>query len=255
MMLALAAAVAPMAIGQDLAQELSKEWGSNSASTLKLEFREIDRARDAGSTRIMYHLETAGFPEGKTYQLWVRQSGDQKVFPLVEGYSADPAGKLICASASPGTQEQTPASARMMHCVSLEIFRYIVDHHVKGEPVDLAFVSTDGSVRAFARAFPFPIQAQDGKCSLTIEILASDGGFFNVHGEGFAPGENLKILFTSGKQKKEGSQQTSPQGDFEAGLLPAVAGKKSGSATFAATGASCHPSVTFDWGKDALKPQ
>src|SRR5208282_6822504 len=57
---------------QEMARELSAptNWGQNPASNARLELKESERKKAGGSTKISYHLESSGFPAGKTYTLW-----------------------------------------------------------------------------------------------------------------------------------------------------------------------------------------
>jgi formylglycine-generating enzyme required for sulfatase activity len=248
---------------QDMARELSAaptNWGQNPTSNARLELRESERKKArvdclvACSTKITYHLESSGFPAGKTYTLWTMQSGDQKVFPFDGGYSVDASGSLVC----PEKSEQggpVPGVAPCRPSAPLERTVLTFGNVAKGEPVDFAVVSTDGTVRAFARAYPFPIQAQDGKCTLTVELEDSKGTSFIIRGTGFGPSENLKTSSSFGKDAIEGTQQASPQGELAVAIHPELPGKHSGSATFAAAGNSCHPTVTYEWGKAATKAQ
>jgi hypothetical protein len=255
----LALAVSPWSTEaqQDPTTELSKHWGEDSIPNVRLNLKEGDRKNGGGFTKVMYHLENSGFPAGKSYTVWMKQSGDQKIIPFISGYSADASGKLVCP---PEPQPNAPNSSDLaIPCAKLSMpldqFPFGIGHYHKGEPFDLAVVSTDGAVRAFARAYPFPIQAHDAKCSLTVELRAADGNYFLIQGAGFESGEDVKIVSTSGKEVIGDSQKVSPQGEFSTTVLPAVKGKDSGSFNFTATGASCRPSVTFEWGRAAMKIQ
>jgi hypothetical protein len=246
------------AAAQDMAQELSKKWGLSPTPNARLELQETERKKDRGSTEITYRLETSGFPVGMNYSIWMRQSGNQKTFPMFTGYSADSTGKLVCPEESSQPQAvppgQTPAQQKA-NCEPLTQFRLTIGHYHKGEPLDIGAVSADGTVRAFAHTFPFPILSRDGRCSLTAELETPTGTFFVIYGEGFDPEETIKDSTTSGKEAIQGTLQASQQGNFHAGLLPAVIGKDSGEVTYTAAGASCHPSITFQWGKAAMKVQ
>src|SRR5208282_4175571 len=141
------------------------------------------------------------------------------------------------------------------HCISLENVSIDIDGYINGEPASLAAVSTDGVVRAYARAYPFPIQAQDGKCTLNVEIENKKLNSFVIRGVGFEPGEQVTTSSSFGNGATAGAQQASPQGEFAAAVQADVPGKNSGSATFTATATSCKPTVTYDWGKAAKQVQ
>jgi hypothetical protein len=242
---------APSTTPQEIARELSANWGQNPAPDARLVLKEAARKNGRRGTAITYHAESSGFPTGKTYSLWILQSGDHKALPLLQGYLANATGTLVC----PGQSKPGDPPDRSVHCFPLERASLDVDNYHNGEPVDFAIVSTDGTVRAYARAYPFPIQAQDGKCALHVEIDNSKFTTFVIRGEGFEPNENIKTSSSFGKDATEGTQQASPQGEFAATIHADLPGKNSGTATFTATGNSCHPTVTYEWGKAAMKVQ
>jgi hypothetical protein len=250
-----ASSPAPPISVQDMARELSAKWGLNSAGDAQLRLKEAGRRTVRGHTEITYGFESAHFPQGFSYTLWHMQSGDQKVAPFMGGFVADSTGELICpATPQPGSfiREGAPCipARTLEQSVSLDLSGY----H-EGEPADFALVSTDGAVRAFARAYPFPIQAQDGKCTLIAEFEDTKMTSWIIRGTGFEPGEVVKTSSSFGGDATAGTQAASPQGEFAAALRADVQGKNSGSGTFAATGGSCHPVVTFGWGKAAMKVQ
>jgi hypothetical protein len=81
---------------QDLAQELKVHWKENPTPNVHFELKEAEREKQGGTTHVAYQLETAGFPAGKTFALWIRQSGNQLIFPVLGNYGADSNGKLVC---------------------------------------------------------------------------------------------------------------------------------------------------------------
>jgi hypothetical protein len=178
-------------------------------------------------------------------------SGDHKTKALLFGYLANATGALIC----PGQSQPGDPPVKDSHCSPLERMVLDIDNYHNAEPVDFAIVSTDGTVRAYARAYPFPIQSQDGKCTLNVELENTKFTSFVIRGAGFEPDENVTTSSTFGKDATAGTQQASALGEFAAAVNADVPGKNSGSATFAATGKFCHPMVTYDWGKAAKKVQ
>jgi len=226
-------------------------WGYNPAPSAHLALVETGRKNVKRGTGVTYRLEISGFPAGKTYMLWTMQSGDHKTFPIQGPYLVDETGKFVCQD-----QPQPGGHARgRSNCFPLERVSIDIDNYHKGEPTDYMVTSTDGMVRAYARAYPFPIQAQDGKCTLNVEIANTKFTSFVVRGAGFEPGENIKTSSSFGNDATAGMQQASSQGDFTVAIHADMPGKNSGSATFAATGSSCHTTVSYEWGKAAMKVQ
>ena len=238
---------------RQLAQELAANWGKNPTANARLELKEVGRKMVRSHTEVTYILETAQFQQGNSYALWEMLSGDQRIFPLMGGFSADATGALICP-AVPQPGSFAPIGSPCMPARTLEksvVLTFSTVH--RGEPFDFAVVSADGTVRAFAHTYPFPITAQDGKCTLVAEFEDSKITSFVIRGTGFDPGEVVKTSSSFGNDATAGTQEASPQGEFVAALRADLPGKSSGAASFAATGNSCHPTVTFEWGKVAVK--
>jgi hypothetical protein len=222
-------------------------WGHNPTTGAHLDLVETGRKNVKNRTQVSYRFAVSGFPAGKTYMLWTMQSVDHKTYPMQGPYLADATGKLVC-------EEQTPSRGRS-RCFSLDHVSIDIDNYHKGEPTDYMVTSTDGTVRAYARAYPFPILAQDGKCSLNVELEDTKFTSFVIRGAGFEPGENVKTSSSFGSEATAGTEQASPTGEFAAATHADLSGANSGSATFAATGSSCRPVVTYEWGKAAKKVQ
>lgn len=247
---------------QGLVRELSSDWGSNATPSAKLVVKELERHKASGDeerihgrgTIVTYSFETSGFPTAKRYVLFMRQSGDWTVLPILGGYQADDAGRIICPLVS-GTSGANAASNSMTPAQCSQPIaeqKLGISHYHKGEPLEAAILSTDGTVRAFGKAYPFPIQGQDGQCTLTVELEKQTGTEFMVYGEGFEPNEDVKGTLNAGKKDVWGiTRHTSSLGSFDAPVFF----RGSGKATFAASGSSCHPHVSFDWGKKAMEVQ
>ena len=91
--------------------------------------------------------------------------------------------------------------------------------------------------------------------SLNVELEDTKFTSFVIRGAGFEPGENVKTSSSFGNDTAAGAPLVSSNGEFAASTHADDRGENSGSATFAATGSSCHPVVTYEWGKAAKKVQ
>lgn len=218
-------------------------WAYHPAPGAQVTLQEDQRTSTSKGTKIIFSVETAGFPAGKKYTIWMMESGDDKTFPVFTGYTTDATGKLVCAD-DPGPK------AYCFNQVKLDIH----DYHM-AEPIHVAVISTDGTVRAYAKAYPFPVQGQDAGCALTVTMDNSKATLFSIEATGFEPQEEVMVTTTAGKAGTK-SQQVSAKGnfayiiDYSHGM-----GANSGSETFTVAAKSCHPSVTYDWGKTAMKVQ
>ena len=248
---------APQASGRDEeAEKVGAEWGPKFATPgAELRLEELDRKKVKGWTEVTYRLRTGGFPAGKQYTVWALPSVWATAFRLTTGFVANDSGSLVCGAKPAdykGPPDWCPAPTESVE----KKLRLDADRYYKGEAIGFAVISTDGTVRAFARAIPFPIQASDGQCRLAVELLSAQGLAFRVDGQGFAPGETVQTDSRSEGQVLKGQNQADGSGEFHAyQVFSKVAGKESGSASYTAIGASCRVTVKYDWGKRALKEQ
>ena len=109
------------------------------------------------------------------------------------------------------------------------------------------------TVKAYARIVSFPNQATSGTCTLTVEMAEPPGKAFTVTGSGFAPSAALEIIDRSEDESIPRKDVAAKDGTFSATLLPAVAGKDSGTAGFTARTSTCTVAVTYEWGRSAFE--
>src|SRR5262245_10224546 len=85
--------------------------------------------------------------------------------------------------------------------------------------------STDQTVRAFAKTFPFPLEVRDGSCSLQAELITLRA--FAILGEGFVPGEEVSTDSESGGEVLTGLKTVSNEGKLPIILVdPGVKGTR-----------------------------
>jgi hypothetical protein len=130
-----------------------------------------------------------------------------------------------------------------------------MDGPARGEVAGFALVSGDYSVKAFARAVPFPLEGTDSGCLLTVQPVDKDGKFYALHGQGFQAGENVSTEARSDGEVINDKAKAAADGMFEVLLAPRTINKTAGHGTFNAKGRSCAPSVEYDWGLGANDPQ
>jgi hypothetical protein len=113
-------------------------------------------------------------------------------------------------------------------------------------------MSTDETVKTYARVIPFPIEARDKSCHIWVEQTSFDGTLFMIWDEGFEPGEVIRATTTSEGETQSQDNKVSSDGRCALILSPAVKGKDSGTASYTAVGKSCKVSLKFDWGRAAM---
>jgi hypothetical protein len=199
----------------------------------QLALAEIVRTNPSVGDGYNYRLQAAGLPGDRTYHLEVRRVGGKVGLLPVGTLHVDAAGRLV-----------TERGFRLeQHVLG-------TGPVLKGEPLEAALVAEDGSGRVTTRIVPAPIEARGaGGCRLSVELLEPTGNTFAVRGEGFAPGEGVRVLDRSGDEVVEGSLKSSPTGRLELIVLPAVVGKAGGKASISASGRACSvPALPYKWG-------
>ena len=203
------------------------EWGPKYATpAVRLSLCETLRTNLTGQNVIFYELVTDGFPTDKVYETYLystrhKMQGSKPAL-LHSGGQIDESGEL---SAEPGI---------------------LVANYVEGEWIEFALISTDGAIKAFAKAIPFPFEAKSGSCRVWVELITKD--VFLAWGEGFVPGETIQIISQSGDELVEGSIDVSNDGTVGTVIFPSVVGKSGGKAKFTAIGGTCEVGVAYAWG-------
>ncbi len=218
------------------------KWGTNSPG---VELRAIEgpRSHDAGGTVLTYNLVGKGFSPDLKYSLWGWIPG-HKPQKAIEGVSFDKRGVLMC-SGKPGFCTGQGADDPIN----------IKTTAVLGEPKRFAVVSDDGRVAGFAEAVPFPIQASDKGCKLSVIRQTPLAEMVLVRATGFVPYEMLNVSGQVGGLDAAHSPTVSPDGTWQAMIGTRAPGQDSGTAMIKVTGQQCTVSVTFNWGEGSAKEQ
>ena len=206
------------------------EWGPKYATPgVRLSICETSRTNMLGligQNVILYELIADGFPTDKVYDAWMYSTSQQmqggKPARFGPGVKIDESGQL------------SPKTA------------LLVSDYVTGEWIKAALISTDGAVKAFAKAIPFPVEAKSGPCRIWIELITKTA--FLAWGEGFSPGETVQIISQSADELVEGSIDVSKDGTVAAVVFPTVADESGGKAKFTAIGETCEVGVGYAWG-------
>lgn len=208
-----------------------KTWQpEHSSAGTRVTFDEITRARLASDslTTVGYRVGVTGVPSGTTLCLFTRRLGQASQLAM-SALRVNDAGALV----SPNGQE----------------VRFTLSGFVKGEPLDIALVAPDGSLKIFSTLIPFPIQATGmNNCRLATVLRSSDGTLFEISGAGFEPNEKLDGFSQSESEQLSSKLQAGADGTWRVIMLPAVIGKSGGTASFETFGQKCTLKVTYDWG-------
>jgi hypothetical protein len=215
-----------------------KKWGTNSPG-VQLGIHEGPREHESSGTALFYNLIGTGFPADKSYDLWFWTVG-KKPQKAIEGVSFDKRGVLVC-SGKPGfcTGKGTDDPINVKANAAL------------GEPKRFAVVSRDGRVAGFAEAVPFPIEASDKGCKLSVVRQDPQAEVVAVRATGFIPYEMLSVTGTLGGDNAVHSPTVQPDGTWQAMVGTKVFGQTAGVADIKVAGKDCAVAVRFKWGADS----
>ncbi|MGH7770355.1 MAG: hypothetical protein ACREQP_23120 [Candidatus Binatia bacterium] len=122
----------------------------------------------------------------------------------------------------------------------------------RGAAWEIALVSADRALRAFAKVIPYPISAQNGSCAVGLELVSHLGDRFVASGAGFAPGEDVSTESRYSGRVIEKQRRISPEGLLLPGTLSHGAKGSERRASFSVRARSCNVVVSYEWGEPAL---
>lgn len=187
---------------------------------------------------VKYHIFVSGLPTDINYTVlqWpVTQRGPS---PAIEGASLGKNGIVMCAGR---TEEQCGDPSKPDDPIEFTF------NPVKGEPFRIALVSGDN--KATIVIVPDPISGKDKGCTLTVERLLPHFELAYFSGSGFPPNTEINFESHSYDEKHPLNAKTDSAGNLHFAMMPFVAGRKKGNTTVKAVGATCSPSLKFDWGQ------
>jgi hypothetical protein len=225
------------------AQNLDEsKWGKNTPG-VELATHEGPRERTSSGTVLIYNILGKGFPADKKYDLWFWKLG-QSPQNAIQGASFDKHGLLVC-SGKPGFCKGAVAD----DAVNIKATATL------GEPKRFAVISADGTVAGFADAVPFPLEASDKGCRLSVVREAADAAVVAVRVRGFAPNEPLIIKTNIRLPDSAHNPVSSSDGTWQATMQTKSAGQSSGIANIQVSGKACLVGLSFNWGEGSAKQQ
>jgi hypothetical protein len=216
--------------------KMHQAWGSAASSpNATLSIREQERSGKI----ITFRLYTDGLRKDTVYSLvaWpVTQRGPSEA---LKGVTLDDSGLAVCAG-RPGT------------CGSPDKPNDPIDLKLsptQGEPVRLGLVSTDQSIKVFARMVPLPFRGEDRGCSVEATLLTPGSELVVIDGAGFPPNSEVVMDSNSEGERHGGKASVSSEGRYTSAILPYKQGVTRGTTTVSLKSDKCSPSVAFPWGR------
>ena len=192
-------------------------------SGVEFTLEEVGRSENNGSTRVDYQPTASGFPQG-LYRLWIVPSfGTPNLVPNID-FSPDASGEMV-----------------------MRVSLFVTQYH-KGEPYELQLRSSDETVHAFVKVFPFPILAEQDGCRVWVEFLKDDFKEVAIWGDGFDPGANLTLTTQDGRDDRAQQFTVPPNGRFSRDVKHRDRG---GEGSLRAVSSSCTVTLTYDHGRQA----
>jgi len=102
---------------------------------------------------------------------------------------------------------------------------------------------------------PFPIEASDKSCKLTVVRQSAMAEVVAVRASGFTPYEMLSVTTNSSADDSTHSPTALPDGTWQAMIGTKVPGQNAGVANIQVSGHGCRVSVSFPWGEGSGKQQ
>jgi len=189
--------------------------------------KETGRIRKEKYTEVTYRLIADGAPEDKTYDIYFYDLGK--------------------FSSNGGVAGPIPG-------VNPNGFNLHFHKMMRGEWVEVGFISQDKSVKGFVHFAPFPIEAFDKSCHVWLELIVP-GRVFSVDGEGFVPGESVTTISTSGREKLSGELVVAEDGKLPVSIVIAGNVWKQYDANYTVEGRDCRVSVDYQWGRPSTEWQ
>jgi hypothetical protein len=219
--------------------EATVNWERSSSAGVKSSTSLIKKAEVKGQQVYEYRLKVTGAPHNLIYKLMAWPVTLAVPAGMMDGLVIAQDGTVGCPA------DSTNSCAQHFKGAELKL-TYAA---AKGEIYRHALVSHDNKVRAFFSIIPDPITVTDKTCSLEAVRLSPNFELVAIRGKGFEPGGDVIFKTQSFQEVHTLPVQPDKNGQFHAQLTPFVKGRTSGTMEVSATGKSCAPHLSFDWGQ------
>jgi hypothetical protein len=206
---------------------------------LRLELKELNGS--VGSTEVKYRLRPSGLPRAVVFNVWVKDFG-HSFHQIASGFQLTEFGKLVWIEG-----DEPSSGVRELDKVEFGPGLY-----PRGALWEVAIVSVDQTLKAFAKTIPYPITASDGACSVSLELVSQRGERFLASGVGFFPGEQVVIESQYSGRVTSKRERVAAPGTLSPDVISHAATGSDRSARYTVKGHSCKVVVDYEWGERAL---
>jgi hypothetical protein len=122
----------------------------------------------------------------------------------------------------------------------------------RGAVWEVALVSADQAIMAFAKVVPRPIAAQQGACGLSLELVSGRGDRFLAAAGGFTPGEPVVVELQQARGTTEKRVRVLADGRLPLDVITHGTPAADPHARYTVKGRACEVAVDYAWGEPAL---
>lgn len=184
-----------------------------------------------------YKLQASGVPRGVIFGVFTKDFA-HSFHEAASSFQVDESGNLV-SGGDHGRQR-------------LDDMVFEPGPYPRGAAWEIALVSADRALRAFAKVIPHPISAQNGSCAVGLELVSHRGDRFVASGAGFAPDEDVSTESRYSGRVIQKQRRISPEGLLLPETLSHGAKGSERRASFSVRSRSCNVVVDYDWGEPAL---
>jgi hypothetical protein len=205
---------------------------------LRLEMHELSQAMHPPV--VEYRLQATGFPKGTKLLLWSKEF-DHSIHQMAFVFQVDKFG-IVVSSSGPGAMKPK----------RLDEMTFGPEPYPLGALWEVALVSVDRKLQAFAKTIPYPITASDGQCSVSLELASHRGEKFQASGSGFLPGDEVITESRYAGRIIKKRVRASTEGSLPPQVLLHASVNTDRQAHYSVKGRSCDVAVDYEWGEAAL---
>jgi hypothetical protein len=206
---------------------------------LRLEILAVDESM--ASPEAKYRLQAYGFPKGVKVLVWAREF-DHTIHQLASLFEIDKSGNIVESKSSSVVRPQ-----------KLDEMTFGPGSYPRGALWEVALVSVDRRLQAYAKAIPYPISARDGTCEIELQLVSHRGEKYLVTGSGFVPNEEIVTESRYAGRVVEKRLRVSAEGLLPSLVVLHSATVRDHQARYMVKGRSCKTAVDYLWGELAIR--
>jgi len=214
---------------------------------IRLELVEVPSDTAQPSEAPGYRLAATGLPAGVVFGVWTRPFG-HGFHEVATGFHLNGAGRLAPArgdgAAGPQYLDQMVfrPEAHPRDAVA----------YPRGAVWEVALVSADHKITAFAKVVPRPILAQDGPCTVSLLLVSFRGERYVATGSGFAPGADVMVESRYADRVSRQQRRVSADGVLPPDVIALASIADDRTARYSVKGRHCEVTLEYVWGVPAL---